>query len=85
MQNATLHELDSVITRIGHNCKVVFSGDFRQSDFTREHERNGLTDFMRVVRSMKSFSFVEFNAEDIVRSSLVKEYIIMKDKLRVTA
>jgi phosphate starvation-inducible protein PhoH len=85
MQNATLHELDSVITRIGHNCKVVFSGDFRQSDFTREHERNGLTDFMRVVRNMKSFSFVEFNAEDIVRSSLVKEYIIMKDKLRVTA
>lgn len=85
MQNATLHELDSVITRIGHNCKVVFCGDFRQSDFTREHERNGLTDFMRVVRNMKSFNFVEFDAADIVRSALVKEYIIMKDKLRVTA
>ena len=85
MQNATLHELDSVITRIGHNCKVVFCGDFRQSDFTREHERNGLTDFMRVVRSMKSFNFVEFDAADIVRSALVREYIIMKDKLRVTA
>lgn len=85
MQNATLHELDSVITRIGHNCKVVFCGDFRQSDFTREHERNGLTDFMRIVRSMKSFNFVEFDAADIVRSALVREYIIMKDKLRVTA
>lgn len=84
MQNATLHELDSVITRVGHNCKVIFCGDFRQSDFTREHERNGLTDFMRVVRSMKSFNLIEFEAADIVRSALVKEYIILKDKMRIT-
>lgn len=84
MQNATLHELDSVITRIGRNCKVIFCGDFRQSDFTREHERNGLTDFMRVIRSMKSFDLIEFDAADIVRSSLVKEYIILKDKMRIT-
>lgn len=83
MQNATLHELDSVITRIGHNCKVIFCGDFRQTDFTREHEKNGLTDFMRVVRSMKSFDLIEFNANDIVRSALVKEYIILKDKMRI--
>lgn len=83
MQNATLHELDSVITRIGHNCKVIFCGDFRQSDFTRDHEKNGLSDFMRVVKSMKSFELVEFNAEDIVRSALVKEYIILKDKMRI--
>jgi len=83
MQNATLHELDSVITRIGHNCKVVFCGDFRQSDFTREHERSGLTDFMRVVKNMKSFELVEFEAKDIVRSALVKEYIILKDKMRI--
>jgi phosphate starvation-inducible PhoH-like protein len=83
MQNATLHELDSVITRVGHNCKVIFCGDFRQSDFTREHEKNGLTDFMRVVKNMRSFSLIEFNAEDIVRSALVKEYIILKDKMRI--
>jgi hypothetical protein len=83
MQNATLHELDSVITRIGHNCKVVFCGDFRQSDFTREHERNGLTDFMRVVKNMRSFDLIEFEAKDIVRSALVKEYIILKDKMRI--
>lgn len=84
MQNATLHELDSVITRVGYNCKVIFCGDFRQSDFTREHERNGLTDFMKVVRSMKSFNLIEFEAADIVRSALVKEYIILKDKMRIT-
>lgn len=83
MQNATLHELDSVITRIGYNCKIVFCGDFRQSDFTREHEKSGLTDFMRVVKSMRSFDLIEFNANDIVRSALVKEYIILKDKMRI--
>ena len=85
MQNATLHELDSVITRVGHNCKVIFCGDFRQSDFTREHEKNGLTDFMRVIRNMKSFDLIEFEASDIVRSALVKEYIILKDKMKVIA
>lgn len=83
MQNATLHELDSVITRIGHNCKVIFCGDFRQTDFTRDHEKNGLTDFMRVVRNMRSFDLIEFEAKDIVRSALVKEYIILKDKMRI--
>ena len=85
MQNATLHELDSVITRIGHNCKIIFCGDFRQSDFTREHEKNGLTDFMRVVERMKSFDLIEFDKNDIVRSALVKEYIILKDKMKVIA
>lgn len=83
MQNATLHELDSVITRIGHNCKIIFCGDFRQTDFTRDHEKNGLTDFMRVVKNMRSFNLIEFDANDIVRSALVKEYIILKDKMKI--
>ena len=47
--NMTLHELDSIITRVGKNCKIIFSGDFRQSDFTKEHEKNGLTEFMRII------------------------------------
>lgn len=83
MQNATLHELDSVITRVGRNCKIIFCGDFRQTDFTREHEKNGLTDFMRVIENMKSFTNIEFDRNDIVRSALVKEYIILKDKMRI--
>lgn len=83
--NMTLHELDSVITRVGKNCKILFCGDFRQSDFTKEHERNGLTDFMRIIERMKSFSFVDFTEQDIVRSSMVKEYIIMKDRLKIIA
>jgi phosphate starvation-inducible protein PhoH len=83
--NMTLHELDSVITRIGKNCKILFCGDFRQSDFTKDQERNGLIDFMKIIRKMKSFVFVDFDENDIVRSSLVKEYIIQKDRLRIVA
>lgn len=83
--NCTLHELDSVITRVGKNCKIIFSGDFRQSDFTKEHERNGLVDFMRIIKRMKSFTFIDFDENDIVRSSMVKDYIIQKDRLKVVA
>ena len=81
--NLTGHELDSVITRIGKNCKIIFCGDFRQSDFTKDQEKNGLMDFMRVIKRMKSFEFVDFQKEDIVRSSMVKNYIIEKDKLNL--
>lgn len=83
--NMTLHELDSVITRVGKNCRIIFCGDFRQSDFTKEHEKNGLIDFMRIIERMKSFTFIDFNEQDIVRSSMVKDYIIQKDKLRIVA
>jgi phosphate starvation-inducible protein PhoH len=83
--NMTLHELDSVITRVGKNCKIMFCGDFRQSDFTREHEKNGLTDFMRILNRMKSFEYVDFTENDIVRSAMVKEYIIAKDRLKIVA
>ena len=81
--NMTGHELDSVITRIGKNCRLIMCGDFRQTDFTFERDKNGLMDFMRVITKMKSFEFIDFQKEDIVRSSLVKEYIIMKDNLNV--
>mgnify|MGYP003347600195 CR=1 FL=1 len=70
--NMTLHELDSVITRVGKNCKIIFCGDFRQSDFTREHEKNGLNDFMRILNKMRSFEYIDFTGGSttfIVRSS----------------
>jgi len=83
--NCTLHELDSVITRVGRNCKIIFCGDFRQSDFIRDNDRNGLHDFMKIIQRMKSFTFIDFNENDICRSQLVKDYIIMKDKLKIAA
>ena len=81
MQNMTYQELDSVITRIGHNCKVIFCGDFRQSDLTREQERNGLKDFMKIIYKLSDFEYIEFDQQDIVRSKLVREYIITREKL----
>lgn len=82
--NMTLHELDSVITRVGKNCRIVFSGDFRQSDFTKENDRSGLMKFIEITKKMKSFEFIDFNENDIVRSAMVKDYIIQKDRLRIT-
>jgi len=81
--NMSSHELDSIITRIGKNCRVLFCGDFRQSDFTKEQDRQGLRDFMKILHRMKSFEFIDFQKEDIVRSNLVKEYIIAKDNLNM--
>lgn len=84
-QNLTFHELDSIITRVGKNSRIVFCGDFMQSDFTRDHEKSGVQDFMKVIKSMKSFSFVEFTENDIVRSNLVAEYIKTKNRLGVAS
>jgi phosphate starvation-inducible protein PhoH len=83
--NMTLHELDSVITRVGKNCRIIFSGDFRQSDFTFERDKNGLKDFIKIIQRMKSFTFIDFDENDIVRSSMVKDYIIQKDRLKIVA
>ena len=74
----TFHELDSVITRMGEGCRVIFCGDFRQSDLWRDDEKTGLNKFMSVVSRMKSFERVEFTKDDIVRSDVVKEYILAK-------
>lgn len=76
-QNMSFHELDSIITRIGEGCRVIFCGDFRQADLTK----NGLRDFIRVLKAMDSFDLIDFEIKDIVRSEFVKEYIIAKTEL----
>ncbi len=77
-QNANFHELDSIITRVGENTKICFCGDASQSDLQKANERNGIVDFMTILRKMPSFDIIEFGVDDIVRSGLVKEYIIAK-------
>ena len=77
-QNMSYHELDSIITRVGENSKIMFCGDASQSDLQKTNERNGIIDFMSVLRKMPSFDIIEFGVDDIVRSGLVKEYIIAK-------
>lgn len=77
-QNLNFHELDSIITRVGEDTKIMFCGDATQSDLVKTNEKNGIIDFMRILRSMPSFDVIEFGVEDIVRSGLCKEYIIAK-------
>lgn len=78
-QNMSFHELDSIITRIGENCRVIFCGDFRQSDLAE----NGLAAFIRVLKAMDEFDLVEFDTLDIVRSEFVKKYIIARTDLGI--
>ena len=77
-QNLNFHELDSIITRVGENSKIMFCGDATQSDLIKTNERNGIIGFMEILRNMSSVDIVEFGVEDIVRSGLVKEYILTK-------
>jgi phosphate starvation-inducible protein PhoH len=75
VQNASFQELDTVMTRCGENSKLIFVGDGRQADL----RKNGLNDFMTVLSEMKSHGGVEFTVHDVVRSGVVKEYLITKE------
>jgi phosphate starvation-inducible protein PhoH len=77
-QNLNFHELDSIMTRIGQDTKIMFCGDARQSDLQRSNEKTGIIDFQRILQNMDEFSLIEFGIEDIVRSGLVKSYLIAK-------
>ena len=77
-QNLNFHELDSIITRVGENSRIIFCGDASQTDLVKTNDRNGIHDFLNILRKMPSFDIIEFGIDDIVRSGLVKEYIISK-------
>ena len=77
-QNLNFHELDSIITRVGENSRIIFCGDASQTDLVKTNDRNGIHDFLNILRKMPSFDIIEFGINDIVRSGLVKEYIIAK-------
>ena len=80
-QNLNFHELDSLITRIGQDSKVIFAGDVAQTDLQKTAEKDGILDFQRILREMEEVSMVEFGIEDIVRSGIVKSYLINKINL----
>jgi len=79
MQNLNYHELDSVMTRIGHCSKIIFCGDYKQSDFKQMSDKQGINTFLEILEQLKHFSVVEFTWEDIVRSGLVRDYIMTKE------
>jgi len=79
MQNLNFHELDSIITRVGENTKIIFCGDAAQTDLVKTNERNGILDFKKIILSMADdFESIEFDINDIVRSGLVRNYLLTK-------
>ena len=79
MQNLNFHELDSIITRVGENSRIVFCGDAMQSDLIKDRERNGIHDFMRILEVMPDdFEMIEMGIDDICRSGLVRNYLLAK-------
>ena len=81
LQNLNFHELDSVITRVGRNSKIIFSGDYKQSDFKYEDDKQGIIKFLNIVEQLKNFTIINFGWEDIVRSDFVRDYIMTKEML----
>ncbi len=80
-QNLNFHELDSIITRVGEDTKIMFCGDVAQTDLIKTNEKNGILDFQKIITRMPEFDLVEFDVNDIVRSGLVKSYITCKIEL----
>ena len=80
-QNLNFHELDSIITRVGEDTKIMFCGDAAQTDLIKTNEKNGILDFQKIISMMPEFAQVEFGVDDIVRSGLVKSYITSKHTL----
>ena len=66
------------MTRVGEDSKIFLCGDASQTDLQKTNEKNGIVDFMKIIRSMPSFDVIEFGIDDIVRSGIVKEYLIAK-------
>jgi predicted ribonuclease YlaK len=75
-QNLGFQEISTIMSRVGTNTKIIFSGDFRQTDLGKKGDASGLTRFIEITRMMPSFRSVEFEVDDIVRSDLCKEWIV---------
>lgn len=79
-QNMVDQELHTLLTRVGPRCRVIVSGDIRQSDLERDSEKRGMFNLIKIIQKMPSFRTVEFSIDDVVRSKFCKEYLIAKDQ-----
>jgi len=69
------------MTRVGENCKIMFCGDVAQTDLVKTNDKNGILDFQKIIARMPEFDLVEFGVDDIVRSGIVRSYLISKIEL----
>jgi len=79
--NLNFHELDSIVTRVGQDSRIIFSGDYTQSDLVKSQERTGVLDFMKITQAMDKFTCTEFGINDIVRSGFIRDYLICKHEM----
>jgi len=82
-QSATFHEIDTVLTRIGENCRFILCGDYNQNDLNLKKEKSGFEDSIKILEKIEYMSHIRFGLEDIVRSGFVKSYLIQKEKLKL--
>jgi len=80
-QSATFHEIDTVLTRIGENCRFFLCGDYNQNDLSIKREKSGFQDAIKILRNITYVSEVQFTIDDVVRSGFVKNYLSEKEKL----
>ena len=83
MQNMAGRELNTVITRVGKDSRMMFCGDYWQSDFTHKREKQDILKFLQILEAMCYFSVVEFTTADVVRSDFVRDYILTKETLKL--
>ena len=84
-QNLSWEELSTIMTRVGYRSKIIFCGDYRQSDlYRKQSDKSGLKKFHEVAKTMSAFTNIEFTVDDIVRSSLVKEFLVAVDRYEHT-
>lgn len=76
-QNAEFREINTVITRLGQNSRLILIGDSLQDDLSK-NEESGLPKFSKIVTQHlpTDFHITTFTSEDIVRSDLVKRWVI---------
>jgi phosphate starvation-inducible protein PhoH len=82
-QSATFHEIDSVLTRVGENCRFILCGDHAQNDLNNKKEKSGFEDVIRILKNISNVSHVQFGLDDVVRSGFVREYLIQKEKMKL--
>jgi len=77
VENMNFHEINSVMTRIGKNSKVIITGDIKQTDLLSSNkDTSGMVEALRVLERIPSFKTVQFTRNDIVRSGFVRDWII---------
>ena len=82
--NMIFQELDTIMTRVGQDSMICFAGDMAQSDLRKHNgDKNGYHNFQVILEEMEEFEVIEFGIGDIIRSGLVRSYLIAKTNMQV--